>query len=108
MDNGRASPRHASCANGTACISQFMGNKSATSSSLRREDALAQFCEQLCTPLEQAANFVYLASHWGLDRGLDRDLTRRHLSMATKILDDLRKTVLAHCRTGSRPREQAS
>ena len=68
-----------------------MGNKSATSTSLRREDAVAQFCEQLYTPLEQAANFVYLATHRGLDRGLDRDLNQRHLTMATKILDDVQK-----------------
>jgi len=86
-----------------------MRNKSATSTSrCEEDDPVSEFCEELYTPLEQAANFIYLAAHRGLDRGLDRDLSQRHLSMATKILEDLRKTALVHCRTGSRRREKAS
>lgn len=64
-----------------------------------RPDPLAQFCEELDTPLEVIANLLFIATHASVESVQAGELLR----IATEKLKDVRQIVLAHCETDRNP-----
>jgi hypothetical protein len=62
-------------------------------------DPVAQFCEELSTPLEVIANLIFVATQ----ESLDSVQVQEWLRIANEKLHDVRQIVLAHCGTDRNP-----
>jgi hypothetical protein len=59
------------------------------------ESAIATFCSQLATPLEEVSNLLYLATHERVEPGHSQHC----LGLANQKLQQVRQLVLEHCET---------
>jgi hypothetical protein len=67
-------------------------------------DPLTAFCEELCGPLEEIFNLVYIVRH----KKTDSALGKRYLTVVDERLQEVREVVMSHCKNAPPRVDKAS